>query len=228
MTAAAVAAAAATAAAAVIKVMVGGGNRDNGAFCYTRNMGSYCSTHSHNPVGINHTSATCTQKRDNNNNSTTAKNRMGGCMLWPGVTRVQPSQQDHQSYKRKSAPNWQGQELDEVDITKDIRKAAIYKIKPALLANYYSILSDIAPSPCQVKEQEISEQPKSIHNVNETKALEQLIRKGVFNGSIPSIIADSAATSHVGTKHDPFIPMGRTSEKDLPTTWQHKNCSQHH
>jgi hypothetical protein len=72
---------------------------------------------------------------------------------------------------------------------------------------------DIAPPPCQVKEQEISEQPKSIHNVNETKALEQLIKKGVLNGSILSIVADSAATSHIGTKHDPFIPTGCTSEK---------------
>jgi hypothetical protein len=56
-------------------------------------------------------------------------------------------------------------------------------------------------------------QPKSIHNVKETKALEQLIKKGVLNGSIPSIVVDSATTSHVGTKHDPFIPRGRTSEK---------------
>jgi hypothetical protein len=45
------------------------------------------------------------------------------------------------------------------------------------------------------------------------KALKQLIKKRVLNGSIPSIVADSAATSHIGTKHDPFIPMGRTSKK---------------
>jgi hypothetical protein len=81
------------------------------------------------------------------------------------------------------------------------------------IATLSSILSDIAPPPCQVKEQEISEQPESIHNVNEKKALKQLIKKGVLNGSIPSIVADSAATSHVGTKHDPFIPTGCTSKK---------------
>ncbi len=82
----------------------GSGNRDNRAFHYTRNMGGYCSMHGHHPVGINHTSAMCTQKRDNHNNSTTATNCMGGCTFWLGVTRVRPSQQDHQSYKGKSAP----------------------------------------------------------------------------------------------------------------------------
>ncbi len=80
-------------------------NRDEGAFRYTRNMGGYCWTHGHYPVGINHTSAMCTQKCDNHNASATATNCMGGCMFWPGVTRVRPSQQDHQRYNKKSAPN---------------------------------------------------------------------------------------------------------------------------
>jgi hypothetical protein len=178
-----------------------------------RNMGGYCLMHGHHPVSINHISTKCTQKRDNHNGSTTATHCMGGCMFWLGITRVRPSQQDHQSYKGKSAPKWQGHGLDKLDITNNIRKAAFYKIKPALLSNYYSILSNITPPPCQVEEQGISKQPESIHNINEMKAFEQLIKKEVLNGSIPSIIADSAATSHVGTKHDPFIPMGRTSKK---------------
>jgi hypothetical protein len=59
----------------------GGGNRDDKAFRYRHNMGGYCSTHGHYSVSINHTSATCTQKRDNHNNSTTATNPMGGCMF---------------------------------------------------------------------------------------------------------------------------------------------------
>jgi hypothetical protein len=83
----------------------GSGNWDDGAFCYTCNMGGYCLTHGHHPVSINHTSTTCTQKCDNHNDSATATNRMGGCMFWLGVTRVLPSQQDHQIYKGKSAPN---------------------------------------------------------------------------------------------------------------------------
>jgi hypothetical protein len=82
----------------------GSGNRDDGAFRYMRNMGGYCSTHDHHPVDINHTSTMCTQKRDNYNSSTTATNCMGGCMFWPGITRVRPSQQDHQSYKGKFSP----------------------------------------------------------------------------------------------------------------------------
>jgi hypothetical protein len=83
----------------------GGGSRDDGAFRYMHNMGGYCSMHGHHLVGINHTSATCTQKCVNHNNSMTATNCMGGCLFWPGVTRVQPSQQDYLSYKGKSAPN---------------------------------------------------------------------------------------------------------------------------
>jgi hypothetical protein len=38
----------------------GGRNMDNRAFRYTCNMGSYSLLHGHHPVGINHTSTTCT------------------------------------------------------------------------------------------------------------------------------------------------------------------------
>jgi hypothetical protein len=37
----------------------GGGER---TFKFTGPMGAYCSTHGHHPVGVNHTSATCTHK----------------------------------------------------------------------------------------------------------------------------------------------------------------------
>jgi hypothetical protein len=41
------------------------------------------------------------------------------------------------------------------------------------------------------------------------------IKKGVLNGPIPSIIADSAATLNISAKKDKasFIPTGRTSNK---------------
>jgi hypothetical protein len=41
------------------------------------------------------------------------------------------------------------------------------------------------------------------------------IRKGVLNGSIPSIVADSAATLNVSAKKDKalFLPTGRASNK---------------
>jgi hypothetical protein len=74
-------------------------------------------------------------------------------------------------------------------------------------SNHYSILYDTAPPPCQVEEQE------RINNVNDITALEQFIKKGILDGSIPSIVADSAATSSVGTPTAPLIPTGRTSNK---------------
>jgi hypothetical protein len=89
----------------------------------------------------------------------------------------------------------------------DISKAAFSKIRPDLLSNYYSILSDIAPPPCQVEEQEYA------NNVKDITALEKFIKKGVLNGSIPSILADSTATSSIGTPTAPLIPTGRISNK---------------
>jgi hypothetical protein len=74
--------------------------------------------------------------------------------------------------------------------------------------NYYSILSDTAPPPCRVKAQERSS--TSISTINK-------IRQGVLDGSIPSAIANSSATSNVGTKKDKakqaYIPTGKQSSK---------------
>jgi hypothetical protein len=80
----------------------GGGER---TFKVTRNMGAYCSTHGHHPVGANHTSATCTHKRKGHNDAATADCRFGGSNFWPGLSKVKPSQHDHISFKGKSAPN---------------------------------------------------------------------------------------------------------------------------
>ncbi len=80
-------------------------------------------------------------------------------------------------------------------------------MRPNLLSNYYSILSDIAPPPCQVEEQEYA------NNVNDITAVEKFIKKGVLHGSIPSIVMDSAATSSVGTPTAPLIPTGHISNK---------------
>jgi hypothetical protein len=78
---------------------------------------------------------------------------------------------------------------------------------PDLSSNYYSILYDTAPPPCQVEEQE------RINNVTDITALKKFIKKGVLDGSIPSIVPDSAATSSVGTPTAPLIPTGRISTK---------------
>jgi hypothetical protein len=56
------------------------------------------------------------------------------------------------------------------------------KLKLNLLSNFYSILDYSAPPTCRVNEQDDKEE--------------------VLNGSIPSAVADSRATSSVRTKKD--------------------------
>jgi hypothetical protein len=66
-----------------------------------------------------------------------------------------------------------------------------------------------APPPCQVEEQD-DDHNEQVNNINE-------IKKRVLDGSIPSAVADSGATSSVGTKKDrnrkAFAPTGRKSNK---------------
>jgi hypothetical protein len=83
----------------------GSGNGNARTFFHTRNMGAYCYSCGHHPVGVNHTSVTCTRKRDDHNDLATADHRFGGSNFWPGLNRVKPSQQDHPTYKGKSANN---------------------------------------------------------------------------------------------------------------------------
>ena len=52
-----------------------------------------------------------------------------------------------------------------------------------------------------------------INNTNNITALEKIIKQGALNRSIPSIVADSAAMSSVGTPTAPLIPTGRISNK---------------
>jgi hypothetical protein len=89
----------------------------------------------------------------------------------------------------------------------EIRKAT--SSKPALSSNYYYPLSDPTPPDCQVKEQT----PNQKEAIN--KFFESAIKRGVLNGTIPSIIVDSAATSNVGATRDQssFVPTGRSSNK---------------
>jgi hypothetical protein len=54
---------------------------------------------------------------------------------------------------------------------------------------------------------------ETINNANNVTTLEQIIKKGVLDSSIPSIVADSAAMSSVGTPTAPLIPTGRISNK---------------
>ena len=68
------------------------------------NMGEYCSSHGFHPVGAGHNSKTCRCKKEGHNTEATWNNRLGGNMFWPTTTRVAIEQQDHHTWKGKSAP----------------------------------------------------------------------------------------------------------------------------
>jgi hypothetical protein len=78
-----------------------------------------------------------------------------------------------------------------------------------LSSNFYSILTDNAPPTCQVDKQD-DDPVEQVNNINELK-------QGVLDGSIPSVVANSRATSSVGTKRDrkrnAFVSTGRQSDK---------------
>ena len=78
-----------------------------------------------------------------------------------------------------------------------------------LTANYYSILDNTAPPTCQVDKQD-DDHVEQVNNINELK-------QGVLDGSIPSAVTDSRATSSVGTKRDrkknAVVATGRQSDK---------------
>ena len=69
-----------------------------------RNMGGYCHSHGFHPVGEDHTSATCSWKKEGHRTEATWTNRMGGDTFWPTAKRVATNQQDHATWKGKSAP----------------------------------------------------------------------------------------------------------------------------
>jgi hypothetical protein len=83
----------------------GGRRRNEQTFVFTRNMGAYCYSCGHHPIGVNHTSVTCTRKRDDHNNLTTADHRLGVSNFWPELNKVKFLQQNHPKYKGKSANN---------------------------------------------------------------------------------------------------------------------------
>ena len=74
-------------------------------FKYPRNMGGYCHSCGFHPIGATHDSNTCIRKKEGHVDTATWSNRgTNGCMDWPKEAKVKTSQQDHTSYKGKSAP----------------------------------------------------------------------------------------------------------------------------
>ncbi len=82
-----------------------GSDPGNRTFRFPRNMGKYCWSHGHQPVRAKNDSHTCTHKKTGHNNNATATNSMGGDSYWPKSNRISPTDQDHISYKGKSASN---------------------------------------------------------------------------------------------------------------------------
>jgi hypothetical protein len=71
-----------------------------------RNMDAYCSSHGFHPVGANHDSITCRNewRKPKHNIAATWTNCLGGDTYWPSAKQVAIKQQDHPTWKRKSAP----------------------------------------------------------------------------------------------------------------------------
>ncbi len=86
----------------------------------------------------------------------------------------------------------------------DNSKAIVLNLMLNLLSNFYSILDNTAPPNCWVNEQ------NKVYNSNK-------IKEGLLDGSIPSAIADSGATSNVGTTRDKtrkaFVATGQKLDK---------------
>jgi hypothetical protein len=85
-----------------------GNDKDGGknkTFKYPRNMGGYCHSCGFHPVGPKHDSEKFNRKKDGHvATATWTKRGDNGCMDWPVVAKVKLSQQEHTSYKGKSAP----------------------------------------------------------------------------------------------------------------------------
>jgi len=96
-------------------------------------------------------------------------------------------------------------------VKEDNRIAEAYKLKQKSLSNFYSILTTSAPPTCQVDKQD-DDHDEQVYNINYTQ-----IKAGVRDGTIPSAIADTGATSSVGMTRDrnrnAFVPTNRHSTK---------------
>jgi hypothetical protein len=135
---------------------------------------------------------------------------------WPTTTRVPIEQQDHPTGKGKSAPtNGQG-----LGTASRVNSNAEF-LQQSLATNYYTCLS---PPPCQVKEHEHTRnstapahKPNPLHQAHNNNMRDSamtsrqyiigeddnLLWRGMENGTIPSMVVDSGCTSGVGTLDDP-------------------------
>jgi hypothetical protein len=122
----------------------GGGNRKSRQphMNKLQNMGGYCSSHGFHPVGASHNSKTYRCQKEGHNMEATWNNQLEGNMFWPTATRVAIKQQDHPTWKGKSAPT-NGQGLEIASRVKN--NVELIKREQSLASNNYACLS---PPPC--------------------------------------------------------------------------------
>jgi hypothetical protein len=70
------------------------------------NMGNYCHYHGFHPVGADLTSANCSWKKDGHKDKAKWTNTLGGDTFWPSAKRIAINQQNHATWKDKSAPTY--------------------------------------------------------------------------------------------------------------------------
>jgi hypothetical protein len=193
-----------------------------------RNMGGYCSSHGFHPVGAGHNSKTCRCQKERHNMEATWNNQLGGNMFWPTATRVAIEQQDHPTWKGKLPPT-NGQGLEIASRVKS--NVELFKREQSLAYNYYACLSPPPcqeeehehthnittpahkPSPRhhQAHHNTVQKQDR-IANMRDGVPTSQqcvigeddnLLWRGMENGTIPSMVVDSGCTSGVGMSDDP-------------------------
>jgi hypothetical protein len=84
----------------------GGGDRESQCqyMKKVQNMEGYCHSYGFHPIGANHDSMTCKWQKGEQKTKAMWNNWLGGYMYWPTVKRVTIKQQDHPTWKGKSAP----------------------------------------------------------------------------------------------------------------------------
>jgi hypothetical protein len=81
-----------------------GGGRQAKQYTKPQSMGCYCWLHGFHLAGVNHTSATCTWKKEGHDTTATWMNRLDGCLLWPPPIQVKDEDQAHVTYAGRTAP----------------------------------------------------------------------------------------------------------------------------
>jgi hypothetical protein len=69
-----------------------------------RNMGGYCHSCGYHFISANHTSVNCSWKKDSHKEEATWTDTLGGDAFWPAAKCVTINQQNHTTWKGKSAP----------------------------------------------------------------------------------------------------------------------------